>query len=220
MHETVEGVHGDAWEKEGERETCGLGWESELQVVDQVLMDCDVYECHGEYALEKQQECCAGAHLSIEDMGLGLLFGAGIGEQLDNLGADHLGVWIAGKDEKGCLQWGKAYKDAPQGGEIGNEGKDSIGAYVGVFHDGKGALSVASGTETISEVGKSVFMKGSRDEHSHGDAAEDCKVPRKDERGSVHGTCHTQRGEPTHHGPVFHHGGVVLLRWCCYAPEG
>ena len=58
----------------------------------------------GEDALKEETDAGGDAHLAIHGLVLGRLLGAGIGQEHDDLGGQHLAIGVGGEDDEGGEQ--------------------------------------------------------------------------------------------------------------------
>lgn len=169
--------------------------------------------------LQGKTDCRTHADGTINSLIFCFFFTTGIGHEVDNLGGEHFRQGVGCQDSKDGCHGGKGHEDATQKGEVEDEGDDTIGADVGVLHDGQDTLTVGTSSKAIEEVGKSIFVQGSCHEKTHDDGKDDGDGKWQDMAQAEEGGCHDATCEPTCEGPVFNDSGVCFLGGLMKSPE-
>ena len=184
---------------------------------------CDIGEeqqrQRGEQALQGQTDGGSHADGPVDGLVLGFFLASCIGHEIDYLTGQHLGQWVACQDGKDGCHGGQGGENAHQQQEVEDEGDDSIGADVGVFHDGECALSRGTSAEAIEEVGQSIFVEGTREEEANDNGKDDCDGERQDVASPEECECHDATCQPADERPMFNHCGIGFLGWLTDAPE-
>ena len=110
---------------------------------------------------------------------------------------------------------------AEEQSQIDDEGQDTVGADVRVFHDVEDALAVAAPTaKTVEEVGQPVFVQGTSEQHAGGNGQQHSQRIGQHLTAEIeHGGHHATR-EPAGQRPPLHHGIIALAGRLMQSPQG
>ena len=159
--------------------------------------------------------------IGCEDLRLRRL--AGIGQEIYDGRADHLAHGV--DDEKEPRTEGRGRKEAgeqcPQEEIVQNEAKDTVCAYMGIFHYGQDALSRCASAKSVAEVGKTILMKRAREEHSAYEGEENSHSHRQMKaEGHIADERHEATRHPSSQGPQGYHMTIARGIDSAQAPEG